>query len=120
VTLLHDTGSSNVIGPPVGDLTRKGLGTEDKNLLVFVTISPSMGNGGPRNGSNAFLPAAYQGTAVGRAGIPAVEAQIRNLPNPGLPAAEQRRAFDLLQELNAEQSRRAAGDSALEAVIGSY
>jgi hypothetical protein len=33
-----------------------------------------MGNGGPRNYSNAFLPTPYQGTAVGRAGIPATEA----------------------------------------------
>src|SRR5438132_2369258 len=119
-TLFLHTGSINLIRPSVGAWTTYGLGTENENLPGFVTICPSMGNGGPRNWSNAFLPAAYQGTAVGRAGIPAVEAQIRNLVNTRLPASEQRRAFDLLQELNAEQSRRTPGDSELEAVIGSY
>jgi hypothetical protein len=119
-TLFLHTGSINLIRPSVGAWMTYGLGTENENLPGFVTICPSMGNGGPRNWSNAFLPATYQGTPVGRAGIPAVEAQIRNLANPRVPAAEQRRAFDLLQELNAEQSRRTPGDAELEAVIGSY
>ena len=45
---------------------------------------PSMANGGPRNWSNSFLPTVYQGTAIGRAGIPATEAHIHLLPSvPG-------------------------------------
>src|SRR6185437_4872781 len=54
------------------------------------------------------------------AGIPAREAQVRNLTNASLSAAEQRRQFDLLQALNAEQVRRAPGDSELDAVLGSF
>jgi hypothetical protein len=128
-TLFLHTGSINLIRPSVGSWVTYGLGTENQNLPGFVTICPSMGNGGPRNWSNAFLPAAYQGTAIGRAGIPAAEARIRNLGNAQLPAAQQRRQLDLLQGLNAEQLRLRSpganipgspGDAELEAVIGSY
>jgi hypothetical protein len=119
-TLFLHTGAINLVRPSVGSWLTYGLGTENRNLPGFVTICPSMGNGGPRNYSNAFLPTAYQGTAVGRAGIPAAEARIRNLVNDRLPPAEQRRQFELLQALNAEQTRRAPGDAELEAVIGSF
>ena len=53
---------------------------------------PSAGNGGPRNYGNAFLPAVYQGTPLGRAGGPAAEATIRNLTNPR--ALDRRRSAD--------------------------
>jgi hypothetical protein len=119
-TLFMHTGSINLVRPSMGSWVTYGLGTENHNLPGFVTISPSMGNGGPRNWSNAFLPTVYQGTAVGRAGIPATEATIRNLTNDRLAVADQRRQFELLQAINAEQLRRAAGDTELEAVISSF
>ena len=104
----------------MGAWVNYGLGTENENLPGFVTISPSAGNGGARNYGNAFLPAVYQGTALGKAGAPASEATIRNLANPRLKTAEQRKQFDLLQALNAEQLKQNPGDSELEAVINSY
>jgi hypothetical protein len=119
-TLFLHTGSINLVRPAVGAWVNYGLGTESQNLPGFITICPSMGNGGPRNWSNAFLPAAYQGTAIGRAGVPAAEGGIRNLVNTRLAPAEQRRQFDLLQALNGEQLQRSPGDSELDAVIGSY
>jgi hypothetical protein len=119
-TLFLHTGSINLVRPSVGSWVTYGLGTENENLPGFVTLCPSMGNGGPRNWNNAFLPAAYQGTAVGRAGIPAREAQVRNLTNTRLSEGEQRRQFDLLQALNAEQTRRTPGDTELDAVLGSF
>jgi hypothetical protein len=119
-TLFLHTGSINLVRPSVGAWVTYGLGTENHNLPGFVTVCPSMGNGGPRNWSNAFLPTVYQGTAVGRAGIPATEAKIRNLVNDQLPADEQRKQFDLLQALNAEQMRQRPGDAELEAVIDSF
>jgi hypothetical protein len=119
-TLFLHTGSINLVRPSVGAWVTYGLGTENHNLPGFVTITPSMGNGGPRNYSNAFLPTVFQGTAVGRAGISAAEAKIRNLTNDRLPLDEQRRQFDLLQSLNAEQLRQSPGDAELEAVIGSF
>jgi hypothetical protein len=96
-----------------------GLGSENQNLPGFVSIAPSAGNGGPRNYGNAFLPAIYQGTALGKAGAPASEATIRNLTSPLSERAQQAR-FDLLRQLHAEQLRRTPGDAELEAVVQSY
>jgi hypothetical protein len=104
----------------MGSWTNYGLGTENNNLPGFVSIGPAMGNGGPRNFSNAFLPAAYQGTPVGRAGIPAKEATIRNLVDFQNSPAQQRDQYELLRQLNAEQADRMPGDDKLEAVISSF
>jgi len=119
-TLFLHCGSTNFIRPSVGAWMTYGLGTDNANLPGFVTISPSSGNGGPRNYGNAFLPPVYQGTPIGRAGSPASEATIRNLSNPLRSAAEQKRQFDLLQELNSEQMKASPADQELEAVINSY
>lgn len=118
-TLFLHCGAANFIRPSVGSWVLYGLGTENANLPGFVSIGPSAGNGGPRNYGNAFLPAVYQGTALGKAGGPAADATIRNLTNPLSPAAR-RQQFDLLQELNAEQLKQTPGDSELEAIINSY
>ena len=118
-TLFLHTGSTSFIRPSMGAWVNYGLGSENENLPGFVTISPSLGNGGPRNYGNAFLPAIYQGTAIGRAGVPAKEATIRNL-QPARSADEAKRQFDLLRDLNAEQLRQKPGESELEAVINSY
>ena len=78
-----------------------------------------MGNGGPRNFSNAFLPAAFQGTPVGRAGIPAKDSTIKNLAGSG-DVKSQQKQFELLRAINAEQAKRGPGDDELDAVIGSF
>jgi hypothetical protein len=117
-TLFMHTGSINLVRPSVGSWVLYGLGTENNNLPGFITICPSMANGGPRNWSNSFLPATYQGTPIGRAGIPASEARIRNITNPRRTVAEQREQLDLLRALNEEQNR--PGDTDLDAVINSY
>lgn len=119
-TLFLHTGSINLIRPSIGSWVLYGLGAENQNLPGFVTIQPSMGNGGPRNYSNAFLPAAFQGTAIGRAGVSAEQAKIRNLTNSHFRHHHQREQFNLLRSLNNEQILRAPGESELEAVINSY
>jgi len=119
-TLFLHTGSINLVRPSMGSWANYGLGTENENLPGFVSIGPAMGNGGPRNYSNAFLPAAYQGTPVGRAGIPAKEATIRNLTGAHHDPATQRQQFNLLRQLNAEQANRTPEDDKLEAVINSF
>jgi hypothetical protein len=103
----------------MGSWVLYGLGSENANLPGFVSIAPSSGNGGPRNYGNAFLPAVFQGTAVGKAGAPAAEATIRDLAGSLAPGAKQAN-FDLLRELHAEQLKRAPGDAELEAVASSY
>jgi hypothetical protein len=95
-----------------------GLGTENANLPAFVTVSPSSGNGGPRIFGSSFLPAIHQGTALGKAGGPAIEAGMRNLARDA--SAQQRRQFELIRSLNAAQSQRHAGDAEMEAIINSF
>ena len=118
-TLFMHTGSTNFIRPSMGSWITYGLGSANENLPGFVSISPSLGNGGPRNYGNAFLPAVYQGTALGRSGLAAKETAFRNITAARSPDAAKRQ-FDLLREINAEQLREKPGDSELEAVIQSY
>ncbi|MBI5771495.1 MAG: DUF1501 domain-containing protein [Verrucomicrobia bacterium] len=119
-TLFLHTGSTNTIRPSMGSWVTYGLGTENENLPAFVTLSPTLANGGPRNYGNAFLPSVFQGTAIGRAGQKAVEAGLRNVGNPARDAAAQQRHFELVRALNAEQLRARPGDTELEAVASSY
>lgn len=118
-TLFLHCGSTNSIRPSVGSWVLYGLGSENENLPGFVSLAPSTGNGGPRNYGNAFLPAVYQGTAIGRIGAAPDAAGIRDLRNP-LSVADQRRQLELLQGINAEQLRQASGDAEFEAVVNSY
>lgn len=118
-TLFLHTGSLNLIRPSMGSWISYGLGSENQNLPGFMTISPSSGNGGPRNYANAFLPACFQGTPIGRAEQPTREARLKHIKSQNRLQATQQKQFDLLRELN---SRQIAGqeDSELEAVISSY
>jgi hypothetical protein len=118
-TLFLHTGTTNFVRPSMGSWVTYGLGTENANLPGFISISPSLGNGGPRNYGNAFLPAIYQGTPIGRAGVPAKDATIRNL-QPARSLDDAKKQFDLLRDLNAEQLAQKPGESELEAVINSY
>ncbi len=118
-TLFLHCGSTSFVRPSFGSWVLYGLGSESANLPGFVSIAPSSGNGGARNYGNAFLPAIYQGTPVGRAGGPASEATIRNLAST-LPSGIAQEHFDLLRELNAEQLKAKPGDAELEAVAASY
>jgi hypothetical protein len=104
----------------MGSWVNYGLGSENENLPGFISLGPSMGNGGPRNYSNAFLPSSYQGTTIGRAGIPAKVSSIKNITAPGVDPKEQQKQFELLRALNAEQAKRRPGDDELNSVIGSF
>ncbi len=122
-TLFLHTGSTSFIRPSMGSWVSYGLGTENENLPSFVSISPSLSNGGPRNYGTAFLPPVFQGTTLGRAGLPASEASIKNLRNPLLTPHQQQRQFDLLRSINQEQLHRStagAHDAELDAVVNSY
>jgi len=119
-TLFLHCGSTAFIRPSMGAWLLYGLGSESDNLPGFVSIAPSIGNGGPRNYGNAFLPAVYQGTALGRAGGPAKDATIRNLSNASYSPTAQREQFELLRQINNEQLKQAPGDAELDAVVNSY
>ncbi|MDP6444798.1 MAG: DUF1501 domain-containing protein [Pirellulaceae bacterium] len=117
-TLFLHTGATNQIRPSVGSWVTYGLGTENQDLPGFITINPTAAKGGPRNYANSFLPTVFQGAAIGRSGIPISEAAIKHIENPQWSRAQQRRQFDLLQQLNKAQA--VGGDDELDAVINSY
>ncbi|MBX9655684.1 DUF1501 domain-containing protein [bacterium] len=119
-TLFLHCGATNFIRPSMGSWVLYGLGSENDNLPGFVTIGPSAGNGGARNYGTAFLPAKYQGTAVGQAGMPAERAVIRNLKSIYSSADLGRRELERLRELNAIQQQSRGVDGEYEAAVASY
>ena len=116
---LH-TGSENQVRPSMGSWILYGLGTENQNLPGFITISPPMAIVGPQAYGSAFLPAVYQGTAIGRENTPLTQAQIRHIRNPETPIEMQQRQLEFIQTLNREHLKRAKADNQLEGVIESY
>ena len=127
-TLFLHCGSTNFVRPSFGSWVSYGLGSENEDLPAFVSIAPSVGNGGPRNFGAAFLPAKYQGTAIGTASTDSSNLRIENLissnkSNKSLfgSLTDQRRQLDFIQSINREQlARRNHDDSELEAVLESY
>ena len=120
-TLFLHTGATNLVRPSFGSWLMYGLGTENQNLPGFVQLQPSDTKGGPRNYSNAFLPAVYQGTAIGRASRSIDKMTISHIRNPQLADDEVSQRFQLAQQLNNSQlQRRRQEDHQLEAVIKSY
>ena len=119
-TLFLHTGATNLVRPSIGSWITYGLGTVNQNVPGFVTINPSSSKGGPRNYSNAFLPTLFQGTAVGRAGQPAAQSNFRHIANAAFSPNRQREQFQLMQQLNREQSRHWQQEDPLEATIESY
>jgi hypothetical protein len=118
-TLFLHCGATNFIRPSFGSWVLYGLGTENANLPGFISIAPSVGNGGPRNYGSAFLPAKFQGTRIGGTGNEQLE--IESLNRGGISLAEQQQQFRLLQQLNQTQiARRAARDSEFDALVESY
>ena len=118
-TLFLHTGSTAFVRPSLGAWVSYGLGTENENLPGFVTIAPSLGNGGARNWGPAFLPARHQGTPIGLAGQPASSFAFKHTAN-ARPADIRSRELDLLRHLNAEQRRQTRRDSEVDAVVESF
>lgn len=122
-TLFLHTGATNLVRPSMGSWVSYGLGTENQNVPGFITINPADSKGGPRNYSNAFLPAVHQGTAIGSAGISAKKARFRNISNQHWESSERERQFALLQAMNrTQQAQRPTfgADDPVDAMIESY
>ena len=73
------TGSDTFIRPSIGSWLTYGLGTENQDLPGFITICPSLSHGGANNWGSAFLPAVYQGTPIGNAGLASEKAVLRGI-----------------------------------------
>lgn len=120
-TLFLHTGATTQVRPSLGSWVLYGLGTENQSLPGFVSLQPSDANGGPRNYSNAFLPAICQGTSIGRSFQSTTDMTIDHIRNPALTAMETQRRYTLTQTLNRIQSARRDGtDDEINAVIRNY
>ncbi|MFN7875606.1 MAG: DUF1501 domain-containing protein [Pirellula sp.] len=114
-TLFLHCGAQNQIRPSIGSWIDYGLGSENENLPAFISIAPSIGNGGPRNYGSAFLPAKHQGTTIGSAD--SSDLKIEHLES----LAKDRQQLDRIQQFNLLQSQRRGGvNEEFEAIIKSY
>jgi hypothetical protein len=116
---LH-TGSAVFPRPSMGSWISYGLGSENENLPGFVTIAPPMMHGAQQLYSSGFLPAGYQGTAVGDYTTPMRKADIRNLARAEPTDQLQRSQLDLLQQLNRSYAAKSPTDTRLEARIEAF
>ncbi|NNC86887.1 MAG: DUF1501 domain-containing protein [Akkermansiaceae bacterium] len=116
---LH-TGSFQFVRPSVGSWVLYGLGTENENLPGFISLSPPARVGGAQNYGSAFLPALYQGTAIGTLRRPIREASLKNLSNQRLKPDLQRKQIDFIQAMNRDLLDRHEVDSQINGVIESY
>ena len=114
---LH-TGSDQFVRPSMGSWIVYGLGTENENLPAFVTICPTLAHGGVNNWGAAFLPAYCQGTPLGNASQPSSSARVRDISNPALNRALQRRQMDLVSQLNRQQSPMGFSSIERSALLG--
>jgi len=119
VLKLH-TGDAAFVRPSLGAWVQYGLGSANENLPGFVTICPTMDHGGVQLFGNAFLPAVYQGTALGQAANPVAKAKFQHIQHPTLGPDLQRRQLDFLQKINRDYQRQDATESQLEGIIESY
>jgi hypothetical protein len=106
------TGEQIFSRPSLGAWVLYGLGTENRNLPGFVSVSAG---GDAALWGSSFLPAAYQGTRIADLKHP-----IANLGNPRLSPERQRRQLDVLNRLNQLHHREREEDSRLDARIQSF
>jgi uncharacterized protein (DUF1501 family) len=118
-TLKMHTGSDTFIRPSMGSWISYGLGNENRDLPTFITIAPTAFHGGVNNYGSAFLPAIYQGTPIGQAGLPATQARIQHI-TPTANTHQQRMQLDLVRRLNRYHQQRDPNDTNLEARIRSF
>lgn len=118
---LH-TGSNTFTRPSMGSWMVYGLGSENQNLPGYITIKPSLAHGGAKNWASGFLPAAYQGTAIGNAGIKIEDLAepIEFLTNKGYTPEQQRYELDMLQKMNRAHALEHDSDTELEARISAF
>ena len=117
--LAMNTGDAVFNRPSLGAWTLYGLGSENRNLPGFITLSPSLYHGGAQNYGSAFLPASYQGTRIGDGSTPFQSAVVANLAPADDPDL-QRLQLDLLNKQNREHLKRTEADARLEARIETF
>lgn len=116
---LH-TGSDTFVRPSMGSWVVYGLGSENRNLPSFITICPTLAHGGVNNWGSAFLPQRCQGTPMGTASTPSVNARVNHIAHPTLKPDVQRQQLDFIQQLNRGSFEENPGTEALNARLESF
>ena len=119
-SLMLHTGDGVAIRPSMGAWTLYGLGTENQNLPGFVTLSPSTYHGAGQNYGSAFLPAVYQGTAIGDGNTAPRTATFKNLKPAEKRPRLQRLQLDLLNKQNRQHLATRQTDAQLQARIEAF
>jgi Protein of unknown function (DUF1501) len=115
--LMANVGALQPNRPSMGSWLTYGLGSDSEDLPGFVAMSPhAQPRGKLANWGNSFLPGAFAGTYVNIAQMKP-EAAIRDLKNPRLTRADQRKQADLLAQLDRLRLERLQQDQQLEASI---
>lgn len=114
------TGTDTFVRPSMGSWVTYGLGSENQNFPGYVTICQDLAQGGANNFGSAFLPAAYQGTALGYSGLKPQEAHIPFIGNGAARADLQKLEIELMAEMDRRQSLTRGLDSELDARISSF
>ena len=118
---LH-TGATQFLRPSLGSWVAYGLGAENQDLPGFVTVCPQLAGdtGTVQLFGNAFLPASFQGTPIGKADTGAKDADIRYLEDHSIPPDLQRHQIDLIQQMNRGYLEKMETDRQMEGVIESF
>jgi hypothetical protein len=116
--LQLNTGNITIGKPSLGSWLSYGLGSENENLPSFVVMTDPRGGpiSGPSNWTAGYMPAAYQGTLFRSTGAPLLDLATP----PGTSEESQRRALDLLKELNERHLAARPDENDLAARIYSY
>ena len=117
------TGTFSFTRPSMGAWALYGLGTENQNLPGFITIKPTLWQGGAKLFGSNFLPSSCQGTPIGFS-FQNVEdilpEPIEHLSYGTLTSQEQRLELDFLQNMNRRHASERRHDDSLDARIQSF
>jgi hypothetical protein len=114
------TGSDTFVRPSMGAWITYGLGSENQNFPGYVTICQDLSQGGANNFGSAFLPASYQATPLGYAGLEPRKAEIPYIGNGTARRDLQRLELDLIARMQSRQEPTREPENELEARIASF
>ncbi|MEI6232834.1 MAG: DUF1501 domain-containing protein [Planctomycetota bacterium] len=118
--LVMNTGEFASVRPSMGAWTVYGLGSENRNLPGFVSLSPSgTTSSGDKQWGNAFLPSWCGGTGIPTRD-PAVTKMIENIRSGTTSLREQRRQLDLMHAMHEDFAQKHPGDALLEGRVSAF
>ena len=117
------TGTFSFARPSMGAWALYGLGTENQNLPGFITIKPTLWQGGAKLFSANFLPGSCQGTPIGLSfqNVDEISQEpIEYLRNKALTSDEQKLELEFLQSMNRRHADERLRDPNLDTRIESF